>query len=333
MVGVVRALALIAVILTLATIALGAYVRSADTESRCAPWPACVQQPDSPPDRSLRAGASGRKTAEMMARVRLDIKTHRYVAGAVGLSVLLLASLVWTLPDNRPKATFWAMASVCMVVMQTALGLWTLEHALLPLAVTAHLLLGYSILLALFLTHLAVDSKPRAASSFGGAGPGRRWAARIALLLLLSQLLVGGWTSTHQAGLACSEIPACLQQLWPESDQISDFAWGQQGASQNGLVWLPEQQRAAIHWAHRISGLLLGVALTLIAVIMAWHRRDADLRPAALLLGLLVLATTGTGIAAVMFRLPVTTVVAHTLLAGLSLLSLVYLSLRLEGRV
>lgn len=326
----VRTLTLIALILTLLTIALGAYVRSWDTEPGCSQWPGCFGRSLTRPDGHLQPRFADDQPVDM-AQVRLDIRTHRFFAGAVGVTILILAALVWTLPANRMQATFWVMTALCMVVMQTALGLWTLEHQLLPLSVTAHLLLGYAILVVVYLSHLSAGPSARGAS-MAHPGPGVRWLARISLLLLVSQLLLGGWTSTHQAGLSCPDFPTCLGRLWPDVDYARGFGLSQGDWREGDNARLPESARAAIHWIHRVGGILLYFVVTVLALVITGGDRCASLRPAGIVMSLLVLGGTGTGIAAVMMRLPTLMVVAHTVLAGLLALNLIYVNLRLAGR-
>ncbi|MGY6214466.1 COX15/CtaA family protein [Methylolobus aquaticus] len=326
----VRTLTLIALILTLLTIALGAYVRSWDTEPGCSQWPGCFGRSLTRPDGNLQPRFADDRPVDM-AQVRLDIRTHRYFAGAVGVTVLILAALVWTLPENRMRATFWVMAALCMVVMQTALGLWTLEHQLLPLSVTAHLLLGYAILVVIFLSHLAA-SPDDGGRRLVPAGMPIRWLARICLIILISQLMLGGWTSTHQAGLSCPDFPTCLGRAWPDADYARAFGLSQGDWLEGDNGRLPEAARAAIHWVHRVGGILLYVVVTVLALVITGSNRCQSLRPAGIVMSMLVLTGTGTGIAAVMMRLPTLMVVAHTVLAGLLTLNVIYVNLRLRGR-
>ena len=60
-----------------------------------------------------------------------------------------------------------------------------------------------------------------------GAGAGLlRWPARIALLLLVVQIFLGGWVSTNYAVLACTDFPLCNGQWIPQMDFRHGFTCG-----------------------------------------------------------------------------------------------------------
>lgn len=321
-----RFLSLLAVILTLLAIAFGAYIRASAAGLGCPDWPGCfgraltLEELDSPSHLEGRARGDA-------AQNRIDSRIHRYSAATVGVAVLLLSALVWTLPRHRLRITLWTMASLSLLILQAMLGLWALEHRLLPLAVTGHLLFGFALLLSLYRLHLATGPADHPAPA--GAGP--RWLARLALLLLLGQLALGGWTSTHSAGLACPDFPGCLGQTWPDADYRDGFTLRRESAPNSPEAPPPLPARAAIHWSHRVVGLAAYLAITALAIVISAGSRSGKLRNAAILLSVLVLTETALGVAAIALRLPVPLLVAHTVVAGLLLVNLTYVSVRLAG--
>ena len=68
---------------------------------------------------------------------------HRYLAGALGLLILLVAVLAWMTPPQSPGSP---ARILLLVAFQATLGMWTVTMLLKPAIVTAHLLGGMAIL-------------------------------------------------------------------------------------------------------------------------------------------------------------------------------------------
>src|SRR5690606_9408049 len=95
-------------------------------------------------------------------------------------------------------------------------GMWTVTLKLWPQVVTAHLLGGFAVLSLLLLWNLRLVSKP-VAISLARAQALRRlfpWVL-VALLLVIVQITLGGWTSSNYAALACPDLPTCQEKFWP----------------------------------------------------------------------------------------------------------------------
>ena len=92
--------------------------------------------------------------------------------------------------------------------------------------------------------------------------------ALFALLVLVCQIALGGWTSSNYAALACPDLPQCLGQWWPEQADFSEafVLWRGLGVNYEGGV-LDAAARVAIHFTHR-----LGALITLIVMIVVGGR-------------------------------------------------------------
>ena len=74
-----------------------------------------------------------------------------------------------------------------------------------------------------------------------------RWA-RLSLLLVIGQIVLGGWTSTNYAALACTDFPTCHGSWWPAMDLANAFHVVRElGMTANGEL-LSRQALTAIHW-------------------------------------------------------------------------------------
>jgi cytochrome c oxidase assembly protein subunit 15 len=315
-----RKIARAVALLALAVVILGAYVRLTDAGLGCPDWPGCygrltvgavMQDIDAAqqayPERPVEPGKAWR---EML---------HRYLAGLLGLAVLLLAVLAWRNRHAAGQPVALPLALLVLVVFQALLGMWTVTLLLKPVVVMAHLLGGMATLALLWWLSLPPP---------GGRSSSHRLAgsAAAALALLAVQIALGGWTSTNYAALACPDFPTCQGSWWPEMDFAEGFRpWRGLGVDYEGGV-LHNSARVAVHVTHRIGALI--TLLVLAALAVAVWRSDADTRArrAALLMAAALLAQITIGILIVLRGLPLSLATAHNGVAAVLLLTLVTLN-------
>lgn len=318
-----RKFTLITLILAFLTIVLGAYVRASGAGLACPDWTGCFDgllgSAGIPPAGSALPGAAQPGIVQIGVAL-----AHRSLAGIVGVAVLILAISVWRLQQNRLRSALLALASLATVILQGLVGLWTIEMQLLPLVVTAHLLLGFALLVLLYWLYLS--TRPGGLPVFAAA-IGHRWLARLSLLALVAEIAAGGWTSANYAGLACPDFPTCLGQAWPQADYSAGFG---ASAAASGTSSLTVGGRVAIHWVHRIGALAAFLLTTALALTISSNRRFAGLSKTGVWMSFWLLVDVALGVATVPFRLPVAVVVAHSAVAALLLLNVVHVNLRLR---
>jgi heme a synthase len=117
--------------LTFVVIVVGAYVRLSDAGLGCPDWPGCYGHP-MPKD--IADGDALAKAWKEMG--------HRYLAGGLGILILLVAVLAW----KTRRLQWLATGIVALVLFQATLGKWTVTMLLKPAIVTAHLMGGMAIL-------------------------------------------------------------------------------------------------------------------------------------------------------------------------------------------
>jgi cytochrome c oxidase assembly protein subunit 15 len=141
--------------------------------------------------------------------------------------------------------------------------------------------------------------------------------------------MLGGWTSTHYAAIACGfEFPLCHGQWWPASDFSNAFSLDWQVGTNYEYGTLENPARTAIHLMHRLGALLVFVYMMSLIVWLLWQRPVLlGILPYALL-GLL-LVQVSLGISNVVFALPLVVATLHTLVAALLLLAVLALNHRL----
>jgi heme a synthase len=149
------------------------------------------------------------------------------------------------------------------------------------------------------------------------------WAVRLALVILFTQLFLGGWTSTNYAALACTDFPTCHGALVPEMDFKDAFhMYKELGQSINGGN-LTLYALTAIQWAHRVGALVIFIYLGLVALNGLKYIHLKTLSVAMLVM---LAVQVSIGIANLVLHLPLVLAVAHNLGAALLVIIVVLLN-------
>ncbi len=318
-----RRLLVVAGLLALTVIVLGAWVRLTDAGLGCPDWPGCYGHLVLPGDNEARADAqasfphrpleAGKAWREMI---------HRYAATTLGLSIVGIALLAWLnrrAPGQPVKLPLLLLATV---IFQGLLGMWTVTLLLKPLIVMGHLLGGLTTLG--LVAWLLLEERRRGSVT----GPRRMAGFAVAgLCVLIVQIALGGWTSANYAALACPDVPTCQGQWWPEQIDFSEafVMWRGLGIDYEGGV-LDAPSRVAIHLTHRLGAIATFGVLTLAALYFLRTRRDARTRQAAGLVLAAVSLQVLIGVGIVWFGLPLPLATSHNAVAALLLLATINLN-------
>ena len=295
-----------AVALAVVVVALGALTRLMDAGLGCPDWPGCyghVTVPSSPDE--LSAAAAAFPWAPVEAEKAWLEMVHRYAATALGVVILgiLTLALRHRLPWRLPAAL------TVLVVGQGAFGAWTVTMKLWPQVVTAHLLGGFATLAALWWLALALRPPP------WQAAPRHRPLAVAGLAVVVLQVALGGWLTANYAALACPDFPTCHGQWLPPLDFAAGFNL-LQAVGPNYLGGLLDSDaRVTIHFAHRVGA----IAVLLVVGALVWQ---LGRRPMAWMLGGVLAAQLGLGVANVVLALPLPVAVLHNAGAAALLLAL-----------
>lgn len=244
-------LALVACILAFCVIMLGAYTRLTDAGLSCPDWPNCYGYLTAPHTAEQLQGA-----AEKYPTMPINVKkawtemTHRYFAGTEGILILFLTgSFLFSRKIKNRRTVIAGTILIGLLGTQVALGMLTVTKLLKPVIVLSHLLTGLSLLCLLWWAYLDFYL-PR--NTFSNTTPAKLkpwlWAA---FLIMATQITLGGWVSTHYAGLACIDLPYCNGKLLPT------LQWGQFNTD---LI--------TIHMLHRIGALVTGLYLALTSIVL-----------------------------------------------------------------
>ncbi|HAC33016.1 MAG TPA: cytochrome B [Gammaproteobacteria bacterium] len=315
-----RLLPSVGVVLAVIVVVLGAYTRLSDAGLGCPDWPGCyghVGVPESHSEIAAANSAFPQRPVEVGKAWKEMV--HRYAAGLLGLLILVLFLQEWfTRGEQRGVVT--ALAG--LVILQVLLGMWTVTLLVKPLVVTAHLVGGLGTLTLLWL--IVLGRQPGIARDLPGGFPIGVPALMLAILVV--QILLGGWTSTNYAALACVGLPQCNGQWLPAMDFANGFKpWHGLGIDYEGGI-LDSPARIAIHYSHRV-GAVITFLVILAGVAVLWRRSTARvLRQTLLMIVVLLLAQFCLGLANVWFYLPLPVAVAHNGVAALLLLAVATLN-------
>jgi len=316
-----RRLCLVATLVALCVIVLGAWVRLSHAGLGCPDWPGCYGH--------LTVGQAVENAAHVNAAFperpleadkALKEMIHRYLASTLGLLILAIAAFAFSNRRDPAQPLKLPGFLVVLVVFQGVLGMWTVTLLLKPLVVSAHLVGGLTTMALLWWMALRVHRTTRP--------PGERRLRRLAvigLLVLACQIVLGGWVSTNYAALACPDFPTCQNSFWPNMDFRDAFVlWRGLGIDYEGGV-LDHPARVAIHFVHRIGALVTALVLGFLAWRAIRTGQSRAVRAAgAAIAGLVVLQWT-VGPLMVMKALPLGLATAHNAVAALLVLAVVAL--------
>ena len=151
-------LALLATLLALVVVLLGAYTRLTHAGLGCPDWPGCYGFISVPQSEAQLAHAELHfPDAPVQADKGWSEMVHRYFAGTLGLLILLLAARAWSQRRLQDQPLKLPLFILLVVIAQAAFGMWTVTLKLWPQVVTGHLLGGFATLSLLFLLTLRLS--------------------------------------------------------------------------------------------------------------------------------------------------------------------------------
>ncbi|MBP8276649.1 MAG: COX15/CtaA family protein [Propionivibrio sp.] len=322
-----RLLLVLATLVTLCVISLGAYVRLSDAGLGCPDWPGCyghlIGVPDTPHEQFAAMQAFPDSPVQMHKAWKE--MAHRYLAGSLGLLILALAGLAWKHRKLWQQSPWAATALVVIVSLQALLGMWTVTLQLKPVIVSAHLLGGMSTLALLVWMLLSRKPEMNDEAAVAPSPFMLRFLAALSLLAVILQIALGGWVSSNYAALACNDFPTCLGTWRPEMDFDTAFSLHRELGRTAAGDFLPGTALIAIHWSHRVGALIVALLAGSLAFILL---RQSVWRGWGLLLGMTLLAQIALGIANVVMYLPLSIAVAHN--TGAAILLTVTLAINLK---
>ena len=332
-----RRLAFFGMLLGLVVVVLGAWVRLTDAGLGCPDWPTCYGHVT--PDAAARVPGqvesynpgwsfdSGKAWREMI---------HRYAATTLGFIIVLITAITFAYRRERPLAPKIAVALLVTVLLQGALGAFTVWWLVKPLVVVLHLVGGLTTVSLLAWTWLSLRRttgivRPEPGATRIAALDGARRAAVVATVIVAGQIMLGGWTSSNYAAVSCPDLPTCQNQWWPEGMNFGDafVLWRGLDINYTGGV-LEHPARVAIHFTHRLGAIAATIAVFWAALLALAAAPTLLVRRAALWALVALGLQLSIAIAMILHAFPLPLAAGHNGGAALVLLSMLLLNRRLR---
>lgn len=336
----IRRLTLISLLLTIVVIGLGAYTRLTHAGLGCPDWPTCyglINVPETSHEIAIAEQAFPERPVETAKAWNEMI--HRYFAGALGALIALIAMLCIKLRlSNKVSGSyplFLPLTILCVVVLQAALGMWTVTLKLMPIVVMGHLLGGFTTLCLLFLLFLRINNiNPKnvdVSQTEKPANNERLYFKRytrftfLGISILTVQIALGGWTSSNYAAMSCVELPICQGNWLDNLSFEQSFNLIPPAKDSYEFGHLPHNERLTIHVAHRIGAMITTVFLLWLATMLYVKVKTLPIKRAVSILLTLLTIQVSLGVSNIWFSLPLKVAVSHNVFAALLMLSLIYL--------
>jgi cytochrome c oxidase assembly protein subunit 15 len=303
-------LVLLTCVLAFIAVVFSAYARLSDAGFGCTDWPACYKENALKERQPPQTDAARDHTSWRW-------KVQNMVGLLLGILGIAICGIAWQQRSALRQSPLLPTLLVGLMAFMAAFGIWAFSHLPRSVIVPVHLAGGSATLIVL--TWLAL--RQMAPVGKVDAGVMQRWRgfSVLGLVLVLIQIMLGGWVSANFAGLACTEFPLCKGSLLPPMD--FSFNLDRYGPP------LSDEKLTAIHLMHRAGALLTILYLSWLSFkIMAV---EGLRKIGKAMLGLVVLQFV-LGISNVLLGLPLAGAVLHNAVAMLLLVTLVMLNYRLQ---
>ena len=314
-------LTLIACFVAVIVLGMGVFTRLADAGLGCPDWPGCYGHVLWPSEdhEVARANEAFPETPVEHDKTWPEM-IHRYLASSLGL--FTIGILVFSLRSREPEQPVkLPMFLLAFIILQGMFGMWTVTLKLWPQVVTAHLLGGFTTLSLLWLLTLRLNNSrwqiPAIAENKLNA---IRPLAVIGLLIVVTQIALGGWTTSNYADIACPDFPTCQGAWLPPMNFTDGFNVGQHIDSNYLGGTMDNAARVAIHFSHRVGAIVTAAYLVFLAIKLCGLGLVAAKKLAVVTLLVLVVQIS-LGISNIVFQFPIDVAVAHNLVGALLLLT------------
>ena len=306
-------LSFVGALFTLIVISLGAWVRLTDAGLGCPDWPGCYGLLTTPDTVDELA-----KAREYYPNADIDVgkawreMLHRYMAGLLGLYVFFITYI--SIKYSKRSYTLPVLISI-LIIIQAIMGMLTVTMLVKPTIVTTHLFFGMLTATLLFINSLKYSNTSMTSEKIPAIA---LIIITITWIFLIIQILLGGWTSTNYASLACTDFPKCLDQWYPK-EMIFNEAFN--------VINLPDVNyeggilaygaKVAIHYSHRVTALILTfVFISALYVVFKLNKHSLLKKIMSISIIFFILQVI-LGISNVVYSLPLNIAVWHTMNAAI----------------
>jgi cytochrome c oxidase assembly protein subunit 15 len=321
-------MAFAATCLAYVVILLGAYTRLADAGLGCPDWPGCyghVGVPKHVDDVAAANQAYPERPVEAAKAWKEMI--HRYFASTLGLMIFAIGIIAIKKRKESNHAFKLPLFLMALVVFQGMLGMWTVTIKLNPTIVMSHLMGGMTTLSILWWLTLRSGRLFKTEQIKKLNMSALKTPALIGLVVVVLQVMLGGWTSSNYAALHCVEFPTCTGGEYLPAMNFSEGFTLWHGIEQNfefGIM--SNEARIAIHTTHRIGAVVTALFVIWLGLKLLLTPAYKPLKNAGIALLAVVTLQFILGVSNVVLSLPLLVAVAHNGGGALLILTMVTLN-------
>jgi fused signal recognition particle receptor len=238
------------------------------------------------------------------------------------LAVVIMAGLSWR--ETQARAAIVSTSSLIFLLLAGVGYLQVLASngGLMPVLAAVHILCSFAAFWGMF--RLYLHTHPQLILKSVTLAP-PVYLTALAILVLFLQIMLGTWVSANSAGLVCTDFPLCKAQLLQQADYQSGLDL------LNGVVndyagKLSFNARVAVHWLHRLGGLVSFVVLSLLMLSATSEKYSKPIRRSGLALSALLLVQITLGILTIKLSSPLWLDIAHSMMAAMLMLPLIAIS-------
>ncbi len=310
-----------ALVLVIVLVSLSAYLRLDHSGIGCSAWPACYGNIGLPEAATPTVDDAYQRLLEEASQpLSWATPVHRLVASILGLTILALC--LTSLRLRKDRAISFGLLALTVFLAWLGIRSTSLHD---PAVVMGNLGGGFA-MLGLLGWLVFRNEPPPTPEKMNST---LRVASTIAIVVLGTQILMGGLTSANFAASACQTIPDCHGSWLPGPNLATAFDLSREHQIGETGVVLGGPERADIHKLHRLVAVLTVLSVIVAAVLAI--RAHSDLRVVGSIVLSLVLVEFAVGVSAILTDIPIAVAVAHNWLAGILLLAL--LKMQAESQV
>ncbi|MES2047486.1 MAG: COX15/CtaA family protein [Pseudomonadota bacterium] len=311
-------ISLICALFVIIIVGISAFIRLSGAGLGCSPWPQCYGHISRAEQHGILQTTSTlaapnqtveSQSADMISMARM---AHRIFAVLLLPLIIVLVMSAFTMKPEPWKDRWLAVVALTLVLFLAVLGRWT-AGGKVPAVVLGNLLSGF-ILFALCWRMARVGHHAPGRPARPTLPPAARLSIRIAIAVVLMQIILGGLVSGGFAGLSCPTLANCSL---PEAIQW-EVLNPMRVANVDAANWPANFDGVLTHSLHRWVALATAL-MVCVASVSLWR---CGRRRTALALVLLVAFQIALGLLLVNSGLSLALAVLHNLLAASLLASL-----------
>lgn len=251
--------------------------------------------------------------------------SYDIIIGLIVLGCVLFLGLLGVRKGVAEQPVKLPAFIVAFVILQGLFGMWTVTLKVWPQIVTAHLLGGFTMAALFWLLTLRLQNShwQLPANSVDKIKKIKPLVV-LAFMVVVTQIALGGWTTSNYAAVACPDLPMCQGQWLPEMDVANAFNLTQAVGPNYLGGKLDNEARIAIHMAHRIGAIITTLLLIILGILLNNIHSPQTRQLANWMLGALLVQVC-LGLSNILFHFPLPIAVAHN--AGGAFLLLVMVTL------